>query len=87
MPMRNNNISIRQRHGGRRVLLTSDFRIKIPFKIESFYGSVTQKLIKGILHNIFSGLLHCVISQLLWFKNQELLFASFVYMHTTISIE
>jgi len=27
----------------------------------------------------------CVISQLLWLKNQNLIFAWFVYMHTTLS--
>ena len=43
------------------------------------------EFIKASLLN-FSGLLHCVISQLLWFKNQKLLFAWFVYMHITISI-
>ena len=39
---------------------------------------------KGSMHN-FSGLLHCVILQLRWVESQKLLFAWFVYMHTTLS--
>jgi len=39
---------------------------------------------KGSFHN-FSGPLHCVIPQILWFKNQKLSFAWFVYMRPTLS--
>jgi len=39
-------MSGRQTRGGRRLLLTSDFEIEISFKIESFYGSVTQNQLK-----------------------------------------
>jgi len=41
--IRGEQTTLQQSLGVRRLLLTSDFQIKISFKIKSFYGSVTQK--------------------------------------------